>query len=116
MKHEPKYDIEFKANLYWEGGVEDELIAIRIIPSGWSAPQLYHVLIEYGDDGSTDYKQLTAEQIKDNYDIEVGTVNLTKISKSESNNYIFGSIIRNLNNPQINVAKITDSKEYRHNI
>ena len=35
---------------------EEEPFAVRIIKSGWSGPQLYHVITEYGDIEVAEYK------------------------------------------------------------
>ena len=48
-----------------------EPIQIFIIKSGWSKPQLYHVIIEYGDYETTDHRLLTLEQINEIYGVQL---------------------------------------------
>ena len=49
----------------------EEPIQIFIIKSGWSKPQLYHVIIEYGDYETTDHRLLTLEQINEIYGVQL---------------------------------------------
>lgn len=62
---------ECKADIVRVYAPSDEPLAFRIIKSGWSKPQRYHVLIEYGDYGQTDYDFLDAEQLKEKYGIDI---------------------------------------------
>jgi hypothetical protein len=51
--------------------VTSDPIGIKIIPSGWTDPRMYHVLVEWGDREETDYHFLDASQIKEQMDIEI---------------------------------------------
>lgn len=62
---------ECKADVVQVYSPSNEPLAFRIIKSGWSKPQKYHVLIEYGDREQTDYDFLDAEQIKEKYGIDL---------------------------------------------
>jgi hypothetical protein len=50
---------------------KEEPLAIHIIKSGWSKPQLYHVLVEFGDMMETTYHTLEAEQIAEKFGINI---------------------------------------------
>ena len=50
---------------------KDEPLCIHILRSGWSNPQLYHVLVEFGDRMETTYHTLEAGQISEMFDIDV---------------------------------------------
>jgi hypothetical protein len=50
---------------------EEEPLGVHIIRSGWSEPQLYHVLTEFGDRMETTYNTLEASQIKEMFSIDV---------------------------------------------
>jgi hypothetical protein len=79
---------------------KDEPVAIRIVKSGWSTPQQYHVLIEFGDFSDTDYKGLmTADQIKEKYNIKVAdSESLTSYTNRLPNDLDLGKTIRNVGN------------------
>lgn len=51
--------------------VINDPIGIKIIPSGWTNPRMYHVLVEWGDREETDYHFLDADQIKAQMDIDI---------------------------------------------
>lgn len=63
---------ECKADIVRVYAPSDEPIACRIVASGWSRPQTYHVITEYGDREQTDYELLDAQQIKKKYGIDLG--------------------------------------------
>ena len=80
------------------GGVEGEPIGITIVPSGWVNPQMYHVIVEFGDSDDWNTHFMTADQILQRFGIEVPDVNLRKLSIDEPNDMSFGKAIRNLIN------------------
>ena len=47
---------------------DEEPMSITIYPSGWIG--LYHVIVEYGDLETAIHDVLTAEQIKEKWDID----------------------------------------------
>jgi hypothetical protein len=49
----------------------DEPYAVYIMKSGWSKPQLYHVLVEHGDIMQTDHQLLEASQVQEKFGIDV---------------------------------------------
>lgn len=56
-------------------GINGEPIAIHLIKSGWSNPQTYHVIVEFGDMEQTDYSGvLTMEQIEDKFGFPKGSI------------------------------------------
>jgi len=80
---------------------DNEPIAVRILRSGWSKPQTYHVLMEFGDIGDTEYKGLfNSEQIKEKFGIEVNKedLNLNEKSKTIHNDQELGKEIRRITN------------------
>ena len=67
-KSEPITKLEFGsfAEMSLSAYAKEEPIAYRIVRSGWAKPQMYHVLVEFGDYGDTTYKGLmSADQIKE---------------------------------------------------
>ena len=102
-KSEP-VNIKQEANSFAEislsAYLKDEPIAFRFVRSGWSRPQTFHVLIEFGDYSDTTYKVLmTGEQIKEEYGIDMPSADemtLTKIDKDNPNNMDMGKAIRSL--------------------
>lgn len=80
--------------------VVDDPIAVKIIPSGWSNPQMYHVIVEWGDMDQADHHLLDADQIKEQMGIEVNeedfaaTVISKKFVNQHPNNYDLGETIR----------------------
>lgn len=50
---------------------KDEPLCIHVLKSGWSNPQLYHVLVEFGDRMETTVHLLEASQIKEMFNIDV---------------------------------------------
>ena len=81
--------------------VNREPIGIKIIPSGWTDPRMYHVLVEWGDRDETDYHFLDADQIKEQMDIDISEKDFVSyIVTTEEllnipNDYDLGSTIRN---------------------
>lgn len=49
----------------------DEPLCIYVIKTGWSKPQLYHVLIEFGDMMETTYHTLEASQILEKFGVNI---------------------------------------------
>jgi len=76
-------------------------IGIKIIPSGWTDPRMYHVLVEWGDRDETDYHFLDAAQIKDRMDIDIAEQDFFSYIvtmedlKQMPNDYELGNTIRN---------------------
>ena len=62
---------ECKSDIVRVYAPSDEPLAFRIMKSGWSKPQQYHVLIEYGDHEQTDYELLDADQIQEKHGIDI---------------------------------------------
>ena len=50
---------------------KDEPLCIHVLRSGWSQPQLYHVLVEFGDRMDTTHHLLEASQIEEMFGIDV---------------------------------------------
>lgn len=74
----------------------EEPIAIRIVPSGWSEPRTFHVITEYGDMEQSEYHgMLTAQQIKDRYDLVIDDSIMDMQIKTLHNDQEFGKHIRN---------------------
>lgn len=85
---------------------EDEPIAIRIVPSGWAGPQTYHVIIEYGDLEQSDYLGiLTAQQIKDRYDLIIDDSEMNMPIKTLHNDQELGKRMRSMYN-QLKTQKL----------
>jgi hypothetical protein len=98
MKNFNKY-ITPQINLQMHFG--DEPFVVRFIPSGWSAPQAYHVIREYGSLSDSDYVGLMyADQIKERYgfDINLEGNSLHKIIIEQPNDQSLGNYLRNLIN------------------
>ena len=96
-KLEAKAFMESSISIY----ANDEPIAVRILRAGWTKPQTYHVLIEFGDTGDTEYKGLfDSEQIKEKFGIEVEKedFNLNEKTKSIGNDQELGKEIRRITN------------------
>lgn len=98
MENKIKEGITLPSLTFYE---PDEPVCFVITKSGWSRPQLYHVLIEHGDIMRTDYHCLEAEQIKEKFGIDVLGAYLNKpivIRKKDSmicpNDGDFGKLIR----------------------
>jgi hypothetical protein len=87
--------IESSISIY----ADNEPIAVRILRAGWTKPQTYHVLIEFGDTGDTEYKGLFySEQIKEKFGIEVTKedFNLNEKAKTIPNDQVLGKEIRRI--------------------
>jgi hypothetical protein len=67
----PNFKIE-RSFAYSGGDQNGEPIAIHIIKSNWTNPDLYHVIIEFGDYDSADHHLLSKEQIQEKFGIELG--------------------------------------------
>lgn len=79
----------------YSGGDISEPIGIHIIKSGWCNPQLYHVLIEFGDMDQTDHYLLSKEQIQEKWNLEFDEyLNFSEIVKSIPNDQELGKFIR----------------------
>lgn len=95
IKESAKAFMENSVSIY----ADNEPIAVRILRAGWTKPQTYHVLIEFGDTEDTEYKGLfNAEQIKEKFGIEVDKedFNLNEKSKSIPNDQEFGKEMRRI--------------------
>jgi hypothetical protein len=95
--------IKESASAFMESSIsiyaDNEPIAVRILRAGWTKPQTYHVLIEFGDTEDTEYKGLfDSEQIKEKFGIEVNKedFNLNEKSKSIPNDQEFGKEMRRI--------------------
>jgi hypothetical protein len=91
-----KQNFKIERSFAYSGGDQTgEPIGIHIIKSGWRFPDMYHVLIEYGDFEQTDYQLLTREQIEGKYNLILGEdLDFTKIIKENPNDMELGKIIR----------------------
>jgi hypothetical protein len=90
LKLETKTFTQFCTNVT----IKDEPIQIHIIKSGWSKPQMFHVLVEFGDIEQTDYHFMTKEQIKERWDLEFNEVDFVNIIKESPNDMELGKKIR----------------------
>lgn len=85
-------DINFSINFI------DEPWAIRIIKSGWTKPQMYHVIFETGDYEQSDYLGLKTEiEIKEKWGIELPdpkSLNLNLAIKENPNDSDLGDKLR----------------------
>ena len=97
--------IKESANAFMESSIsiyaDNEPIAVRILRAGWTKPQTYHVLIEFGDIGDTEYKGLfDSEQIKEKFglDLEKEDFNLNEKSKTIPNDQELGKEIHRITN------------------
>ena len=96
-KESAKAFMESSISIY----ADNEPIAVRILRAGWTKPQTYHVLIEFGDTEDTEYKGLfNAEQIKEKYglDLEKEDFNLNEKAKTIANDQELGKEIRRITN------------------
>jgi hypothetical protein len=96
-KLEAKASMESLISIY----ADNEPIAVRILRSGWSKPQTYHVLMEFGDIGTTDYLGVfTSEQIKEKYGIEIDKEDfkLNEKAKKIGNDQELGGELRRITN------------------
>ena len=84
------------ANLFYINGTTDEPMQFHIIKSGWGNPQMFHVLIEFGDMEQTDYHFMSKEQIKESFDIEFTEIDFVEIVKEFPNDTELGEKIRSI--------------------
>ena len=78
--------------------------AIRIIKSGWSKPDLYHVIEEFGDMNLAEYiGTFTSNQIKEEWgvNVEIEENSLKKIARNLPNDSNLGIEIRKIVNSYI---------------
>lgn len=98
IKEEIKFNAKLSADISLSAYIDEEPIAFRFVKSGWSRPQRYHVLIEWGDSDDTTYKGLMSEaQILDEYGFEVPNseeLSISKIATQFGNDADLGSRIR----------------------
>jgi len=97
IKESAKSFMESSISIY----ADNEPIAVRILRAGWTKPQTYHVLIEFGDIGDTEYKGLfDSEQIKEKFglDLEKEDFNLNEKSKTIPNDQELGKEIHRITN------------------
>jgi hypothetical protein len=83
---------------------DEDPYAIRIIKSGWSKPDLYHVIEEFGDMDLSEYKgTFTSNQIKDKWgiDVEIEENSLRSIIRKLPNDADLGVQIRKTVNTYI---------------
>lgn len=77
----------------------EEPYVVRIIPSGWSQPRLFHIIREYGDMDRAEYGgTLDANQIEEKFGIdpeELPSESLKHIINKEPNDQTLGRVIRN---------------------
>jgi len=86
--------MEVKPIFAFSGGVKDEPIGITIVPSGWSKPQMYHVIVEFGDSSDWDTHFMDADQIMKKFGVEVPQLNLRKMAHDLPNNMDLGKAVR----------------------
>jgi hypothetical protein len=96
-------EIQLTGRAYIEASVSiavlEEPWIYRIIPSGWS--NMYHVIKEYGDYETSEYIGiLTAEQIKEEYQLEIPSMldEMNSTIKRKPNDYDLGGSIRQMSN------------------
>lgn len=96
IKMEARSSAEISVNIY----LKEEPVCFKIIPSGWSMPRQFHVLVEWGAFDDTTYKgTMTEEQIKKEYGINLPDYfNLHAIATKEPNDMEFGKEVRKLVN------------------
>jgi len=97
IKESAKTFMESSISIY----ADNEPIAVRILRAGWTKPQRYHVLIEFGDTGDTEYKGLfDSEQIKEKFglDLEKEDFNLNEKAKTIPNDQELGKEIHRITN------------------
>jgi len=97
IKESAKTFMESSISIY----ADNEPIAVRILRAGWTKPQTYHVLIEFGDIGDTEYKGLfDSEQIKEKFglDLEKEDFNLNEKAKTIPNDQELGKEIHRITN------------------
>jgi len=97
-KEIPKLEFSSFGEMSFSAYAKEEPIAYRIVRSGWSKPQMYHVLIEFGDYGDTTYKGLMSEeQLKSEYGIVMIThPSITEFVVKYPNNMDLGKEIRTI--------------------
>lgn len=69
------------------------------VPSSWTTPQTYHVIVEDGELSSAKYEgEFTKEQVFERYGLEpeVSNVNLAKIILENPNDQDLGKKIRSI--------------------
>jgi len=74
--------------------IKDEPIQMHIVKSGWGKPQMYHVLVEFGDMEQTDYHFMSKEQIKERWELEFDEVDFVEMIKEYPNDMELGKKIR----------------------
>ena len=96
IKMQARSSAEIGINIY----VKEEPICFKIIPSGWSMPRQFHVIIELGAYDDSTYKgTMTEEQIKKEYGIDLPDYfNLDAIATKIPNDQEFGKEVRKLVN------------------
>lgn len=72
----------------------DEPMQIHVVKSGWSRPQMYHVLVEFGDMEQTDYHFMDSDQIKERFGVEVDLKTLDEMIKDHPNDMELGNTLR----------------------
>jgi hypothetical protein len=53
---------------FWD---EDAIVSLLIVKSGWTSPQMYHCILEWGEYTEVDNNLYTSEQIKEKYNIKL---------------------------------------------
>jgi hypothetical protein len=74
--------------------IKDEPFQMHIVKSGWGKPQMYHVLVEFGDMEQTDYHFMSKEQIKKRWGLEFDEVDFVEMVKEYPNDMELGKKIR----------------------
>jgi hypothetical protein len=79
-------------------GAEDpeSLVRINIIPSGWTDPDKFYVIIEYGERDDYEEFLMTREEILNEFEVNVPKVNLWKLIYDKTNDMDLGATIRRL--------------------
>lgn len=91
-----KMDISF---VTWNDTGADS-VAIRIIPSGWRRPKMYHVIIEDGERSDIEYLGIfNQEQIRQKFEVNIPeTWDLSDLIKKIPNDSSLGYVLRKINN------------------
>lgn len=76
-------------------------VCLKVIPSSWTEPQLYHVILEDGEFTKSDYLgEMTKEQIHESFDVYIDYIEdpIYKIILENPNDQDLGKKIRSLYN------------------
>ena len=79
---------------------EEKVTNIICVPSSWTKPQTYHILMEDTSEDTTRYEgEFTAEQVYERFDIDViPGLSIGEVIRATPNDGDLGKKIRNLYN------------------